>query len=88
MYSVNKSRYEKSLKNLYTIFQDISKTTNQVSRQRCPYKNVKSNCTASFGCRNQKKIVKSNQYYLKCIGSDNLNYQDAWQNSPITPASK
>ena len=88
MHSVNKSRYEKSLKNLYTIFQDISKTTNQVSRSRCPYKNVKSNCTASFGCRNQQKIIKSNQSYLKYIGSDNLNYQDAWQNSPITPASK
>ena len=88
MHSVNKSRYEKSLKNLYAIFQDISKTTTQGARSRCPYKNGKSNCTASFGCRNQQKIIKSNQSYLKCIGSDNLNYQDAWQNSPITPASK
>jgi len=82
MNSINKSHYEKSLKTLYTIFQDMSETTTQVSKWRCPYKNVKSNCTASFGCRNQQTIIKSNQHYLKCIGSDNLDYRDAWENSP------
>ena len=87
MDSTDKFRYKKSLKTLYSIFQDISKTTNQVSKWRCPYKNVESNCTASFGCRNQQKIAKSNQSYLKCIGSDKLNYQDAWQNSPTTPSN-
>jgi hypothetical protein len=74
---VDKNRYEASIENLHQIFADISATVNEVSRWRCPYKNVKDLCTAKFGCRNQVRSV--NVGLPTCEGSDNLDYRSAWE---------
>lgn len=75
---IDKEKYEASLLKLYDIFKDVSDTATIVSQQRCPYKNVSDRCTAKFGCRNQDRKVPSGELYI-CTGSDELNYQGAWE---------
>jgi len=79
-HKVDKEKYEGSLARLYNIFKGISDSVNEVSSWRCPYKNVEDRCTAGFGCRNQNRNVSEGALYI-CVGSDNLDYRDAWESS-------
>lgn len=77
-----KKELQKSLATLWTIYQDISDTATEISKSRCPYKNAGSQCTARFGCRNQKIITSSRDTGKTlpiCIGSDKLDYRNAWE---------
>ena len=74
---VDKERYKRSMARLHEIFQGMSDTASSVSTWRCPYKNAKDRCTASFGCRNQQ-FDAANEL-AKCTGSDDLDYRGAWQ---------
>ena len=73
---VDKNRHHESIVKLYEIYKGISQTVDSNSKWRCPYKNVKDECTADFGCRNQKRVDQQSDV-LVCTGSDNLNYRDA-----------
>ena len=75
---VDKERYRASMTRLYDIFKDMSKTVNEVSTWRCPYKNVQDRCTANFGCRNQDHSVPSGELYI-CTSDDKLDYRSAWE---------
>lgn len=68
---------KRSLAFLWEIYQDISRTADKVSQQRCPYKNARDRCTARFGCRNQLRD-EPDQLPL-CTGSDKLDYRSAWE---------
>jgi hypothetical protein len=72
-------KYASSLAKLDSIFRDISDSVNEVSKWRCPYKNVEDRCTAKFGCRNQDVNVLADELFL-CLGSDDLDYRSAWEN--------
>ncbi len=74
---VDKQRLERSLAFLWEIYQDISRTADEVSQRRCPYKNAQDRCTARFGCRNQLRD-DPDQLPL-CTGSDKLDYRSAWE---------
>ena len=74
---MDKEKYEKSLSRLESIFREMSSSVTDVSKWRCPYKNVENHCTAKFGCRNQDFDVPQNELY-KCMGSDKLDYRSAW----------
>ena len=53
---------------------------------RCPYKNRFDQCTARFGCRNQRKPQKPDGLF-QCGGDDQLDYRSAWESAqrPSTP---
>ncbi len=74
---VDPLRYQASLERLYHIFKGMSDTVNEVSRWRCPYKNVQDRCTANFGCRNQ--LRDGSEALPVCIGSGKLDYRSAWE---------
>ena len=81
--NTNKQKLEASLKNLWEIYKNISSTATEKSKSRCPYKNAKDRCTANFECRNQYKNSKNTSQEKQlpiCIGSDKLNYKNAWLN--------
>ena len=68
----------RSISRLQSIFRDIATTAEESFRERCPYKNAQSRCTAKFGC--------GHQYFTQiptdlpvCTGSDKLDYRSAWQ---------
>ena len=75
---VNRPRYEASIRRLDDIFRGMSDTVNEVSKWRCPYKNVKDRCTANFGCRNQDRSVPEGELFI-CLSDDNLDYRSAWE---------
>jgi hypothetical protein len=75
---VDKERYKASMARLEAIFRGISDTATEVSRWRCPYKNVEDRCTASFGCRNQNRKVPRGELFI-CTGDDKLDYRSAWE---------
>ena len=77
---IDAGRYEASLQRLQGIFKGISDTVTEVSKWRCPYKNVESRCTAKFGCRNQDRSVPEGERFI-CKGDDKLNYRSAWEHS-------
>jgi hypothetical protein len=75
---VDKQRYKASMARLHDIFKGMSDTVNEVSKWRCPYKNVEDRCTANFGCRNQNRKVPAGELYI-CTGDDKLDYRSAWE---------
>ena len=75
---IDQKRYRASIAALSDIFRDINETATEVSTWRCPYKNVRDRCTASFGCRNQDKNVPDGELFI-CTGSDKLDYRSAWE---------
>ena len=75
---VDKARVQASMARLQGILQGIGETANQVSTWRCPYKNAQDLCTAAFGCRNQSR-PPSGKEFPSCLGSDDLDYRDAWE---------
>ncbi len=77
---VSSDRYEASLLRLQGIFKGISDTVTEVSKWRCPYKNVENRCTAKFGCRNQDRSVPEGELFI-CTGDDKLDYRSAWDSS-------
>lgn len=75
---VDRERYDASIRRLDAIFRGMSDTVTEVSRWRCPYKNVQDRCTAKFGCRNQRRDVAEGELYI-CAGDDKLDYRSAWE---------
>lgn len=47
---------------------------------RCPYKNRRDECTAQFGCRNQRRARPGGEL-LTCAGDDKLDYRNAWESA-------
>jgi len=75
---IDREGYEASVVRLTDIFRGVSDTVTEVSKWRCPYKNVQDRCTANFGCRNQDRTVPKSEMYI-CTGTDNLDYRSAWE---------
>ena len=67
----------KSIARLQSIFRDIAATAEESFRERCPYKNAQSRCTAKFGCGHQYFTQVPTDLPV-CTGSDKLDYRSAW----------
>jgi hypothetical protein len=55
----------------------IAVATEQATH-RCPYKNRFDQCTAQFGCRNQRRPRGPGELKV-CGGDDNIDYRPAWE---------
>lgn len=78
----SQAEYQKSLDRLTGIISDIVVQADQQSLVRCPYKNVHDECTAKFGCRNQRKRADESGKALICVGDGKLDYRTAWESDP------
>ena len=77
MKKIDKAEYEKRLNKITEIFEDLVTHADEQATYRCPYKNRYDQCTAKFGCRNQRKIDEGTGFL--CVGDDKLDYRDAWE---------
>lgn len=77
MVKIDKAEYEKRLSKITQIFEDLVVHADEQATYRCPYKNRFDQCTAKFGCRNQRKIDEGTG--LLCVGDDKLDYRNAWE---------
>lgn len=89
---MNKEEYQKRLDKITDMFSSMVTHADQQSRHRCPYKNRFDQCTAKFGCRNQRKPSTENlaveqprargvpkENLLLCAGDDKIDYRTAWE---------
>lgn len=89
---MNKEEYQKRLDKITDMFSNMVTHADQQSRHRCPYKNRFDQCTAKFGCRNQRKPSTENvvveqprargapkENLLLCAGDDKIDYRTAWE---------
>ena len=60
------------------LFSSLMETATEHSTRRCPYKNRHDQCTAEFGCRNQRKRELEGAL-LDCASDDKLDYRSAWE---------
>jgi hypothetical protein len=61
----------------FTALRSLVVRAEQLSQSRCPYRNRLDECTAEFGCRNQRRPLEP-QARKRCSGDD-LNYRKAWE---------
>ncbi|MEE3259258.1 MAG: ASKHA domain-containing protein [Candidatus Latescibacterota bacterium] len=78
MQRIDPAEYQKRLARLSSILKDIAGHANDQATFRCPYKNRFDQCTAHFGCRNQRKPQEQGGLLI-CGGDDKLDYRFAWE---------
>jgi uncharacterized 2Fe-2S/4Fe-4S cluster protein (DUF4445 family) len=75
---IDPAEYQKRLDRLSGILEGIAGHADEQATFRCPYKNRFDQCTAHFGCRNQRKPQEPGGLML-CRGDDKLDYRSAWE---------
>ena len=78
MQKIDKTEYQKRLDKITELFSSMVVHADEQSTYRCPYKNKEDQCTAKFGCRNQRK-PDNRLEPLICGGDDKLDYREAWE---------
>ena len=78
MQKIDPKEYQKRLDKITEIFSSMVVHADEQSTYRCPYKNRFDQCTAKFGCRNQRKPPIKGDLLL-CGGDDKLDYRSAWE---------
>lgn len=81
MAKIDPQAYQERLDRLSEILSGIAVHADVQATYRCPYKNRLDECTALFGCRNQRKPAQTGGR-LRCGGDDQLDYRDAWETEP------
>lgn len=77
---VDDKDYQKRLDDISEIFSQIMQHADELSVQRCPYRDRIDNCTAKFCCRNQRKPSVADALPI-CAGDEELDYRSAWETS-------
>jgi hypothetical protein len=75
--AIDPSVYQERLDRIGEIFSSMMVTVEDLTTRRCPYKNRFDQCTAQFGCRNQRKPEDPTQLKA-CGGDDKIDYRSAW----------
>ena len=78
MQKIDQHEYQKRLDRITEIFSGMIQHADELSAERCPYKNRFDQCTAKFGCRNQAKPPNPGEPFM-CVGDDKLDYRSAWE---------
>ena len=75
---IEPAEYQERLDRMTELFSSMIETATEQSTRRCPYKNRHDQCTATFGCRNQRKPEVDGDP-LNCASDDKLDYRGAWE---------
>lgn len=81
MKRIDREEYERRLDNLGRILKGIAAHADEQAATRCPYKDRFDQCTAKFGCRNQRQAPGKNRL-PHCACEDGLDYRTAWESDP------
>ena len=75
---IDPEAYRERIARIEELFGSMIETAMEVSTHRCPYKNRFDECTAAFGCRNQRRPASPDGLKV-CGGDDKLDYRSAWE---------
>ena len=76
--SIDRVAWQQRLDRVSELFGSMIETATEQATFRCPYKNRFDQCTAHFGCRNQRKPTNPGDLKV-CAGDDKLDYRGAWE---------
>ena len=77
---IDPEAYRERLERITELYSSMMTTVSDLSTRRCPYKNRFDECTAKFGCRNQRRPTEPGGLKI-CGGDDKLDYRSAWEAS-------
>ena len=75
---IDAADWQRRLERISELFGSMIETVTEQSTRRCPYKNRFDQCTAQFGCRNQRKPRNPGELKV-CGGDDKIDYRGAWE---------
>jgi hypothetical protein len=75
---IDPEAYRERLDRITELYSSMMTTVSDLSTRRCPYKNRFDQCTAKFGCRNQRKAEVAGEL-KRCAGDDKIDYRSAWE---------
>ena len=75
---IDPDAYRERVERITGLFSSMMVTVEDLTGRRCPYKNRFDQCTANFGCRNQRKPLAPGELKV-CGGDDKLDYRSAWE---------
>jgi hypothetical protein len=75
---IDPADYQARLDRIGELLTSMIDRVGELSTQRCPYKNRVDQCTAQFGCRNQRRPDVAGELKV-CGGDDRLDYRSAWE---------
>ena len=75
---VDPAAWQQRVDRMTELFGSMIVVADELSTRRCPYKNRLDECTAKFGCRNQRKPRAEGELKV-CGGDDKLDYRSAWE---------
>lgn len=81
MGKIDKEEYAKRIEKISRIFEGVVEQAQVDSLTRCPYKNRHGQCTAKFGCQNQRKPPVAGDPLI-CGHDGEFNYRSAWEENP------
>ena len=76
--TVDQAAWERRRERLTAILATMADHAMVQATFRCPYKNRHDECTARFGCRNQRR-PRAGGELLVCGSDDKLDYRSAWE---------
>ena len=80
MTKLDKAAYQQRLDRLGELLSAIVEHAGAASRHRCPYRDRFDQCTAAFGCRNQRPSETSGGP-ARCGHDGTFDYRSAWEMS-------
>jgi hypothetical protein len=75
---IEPAEWQARLDRISDLFGSMIETATDQATHRCPYKNRLDQCTAQFGCRNQRRPRAEGELKV-CGGDDKLDYRSAWE---------
>ena len=75
---IDPAAWQERLDRVTDLFSSMIEVADELSTRRCPYKNRLDECTAQFGCRNQRPPARPGGLKI-CAGDDKLDYRGAWE---------
>ena len=75
---IDPDEYRERLDRITELYSSMMTTVGDLSTRRCPYKNRFDQCTAHFGCRNQRRPRNPGELKV-CAADDKIDFRSAWE---------
>ncbi len=76
---IDREAFQQRLDRITELFAGMVEHADELSKRRCPYKNRHDQCTARFGCRNQRPPRAPGELQACAARDGDLDYRSAWE---------
>jgi hypothetical protein len=76
---IDPAAFRERLERISELFAGMAAHADQQAKHRCPYKDRRDQCTAQFGCRNQRPPAQPGELQSCAARDGQLDYRSAWE---------